>query len=119
MKARRQTAAPLPVCESQSRTWENLVGAAARFGRIIIRNCRRPFPKQLNNVSLDTFYRAVNSVKRSLIRVDADQLTYDLHVAIRFDLELALLEGSLSIQDLPEAWHARYEADLVSTHPVT
>ncbi len=100
------------VHESQSRTWENLVGRSRAFWTHYYPELQATFPEQLNTVSLDTFYRAVNSVKRSLIRVDADQLTYDLHVMIRFDLELALLEGSLSIQDLPEAWHARYEADL-------
>ncbi|MCB8962734.1 MAG: hypothetical protein H6651_20640 [Ardenticatenales bacterium] len=55
---------------------------------------------------------AINKVSRSLIRTDADEVTYNLHVMIRFDLELALLEGKLAIRDLPEAWHARYESDL-------
>jgi carboxypeptidase Taq len=61
---------------------------------------------------MDTFYRAINKVQRSLIRTDADEVTYDLHVMIRFDFELALLEGTLAVKDLPEAWHARYQADL-------
>jgi carboxypeptidase Taq len=63
-------------------------------------------------VSLDTFYKAINKVQRSLIRTDADEVTYNLHVMIRFDLELQLLEGSLAVKDLPEAWHARYQQDL-------
>lgn len=100
------------VHESQSRTWENIVGRSHAFWAHYYPELQATFPEQLNKVSLDTFYRAINNVKRSLIRVDADQLTYDLHVMIRFDLELALLEGSLSVQDLPEAWHARYESDL-------
>ncbi len=75
-------------------------------------NRQEYFPEQLRDVSLDEFYKAVNKVSRSLIRVDADEVTYNLHVMIRFDLELALLEGSLAIKDLPEAWHARYQSDL-------
>ena len=60
---------------------------------------------------LETFYRAINKVERSLIRTDADEVTYNLHVMMRFDLELALLEGRLAVKDLPEAWRARFKAD--------
>ena len=60
---------------------------------------------------LETFYRAVNKVERSLIRTDADEVTYNLHIMMRFDLELALLEGRLAVKDLPEAWRARFEED--------
>jgi carboxypeptidase Taq len=63
-------------------------------------------------VPFETFYRAINKVERSLIRTEADEVTYNLHVMIRFDFETALLEGTLAIRDLPEAWHARYQADL-------
>ncbi len=63
-------------------------------------------------MELETFYKAINKVQQSLIRTEADQMTYDLHVMIRFDLELALLEGSLSVRDLPDAWKARYQSDL-------
>jgi carboxypeptidase Taq len=70
------------------------------------------FPDQLGSVSLDTFYRAVNKVERSLIRTDADEVTYNLHVMLRFDLELALLEGRLAVRDLPQAWRERFETDL-------
>jgi carboxypeptidase Taq len=63
-------------------------------------------------VTLDEFYRAVNKVQPSIIRTEADQMTYDLHVMIRFDLELALLEGSLEVADLPEIWHQRYMSDI-------
>jgi carboxypeptidase Taq len=66
----------------------------------------------LRDISLDAFYRAINKVERSLIRTDADEVTYNLHVMIRFDLELDLLEGRLKIADLPAAWHARYQQDL-------
>ena len=61
---------------------------------------------------LDTFYRAINKVQRSLIRTDADEVTYNLHVMLRFDFELALLEGKLAVKDLPDAWNARYKTDL-------
>jgi carboxypeptidase Taq len=70
------------------------------------------FLTQLKDVPLETFYRAINQVARSLIRTDADEVTYNLHVMIRFDLELALLEGKLAVRDLPEAWNERYRSDL-------
>src|SRR5690606_37653504 len=66
-------------------------------------------PDQLGQVTLDTFYRAINKVEPSLIRVEADEVTYNLHVIIRFELELDLLEGKLTIAELPEAWRARYQ----------
>ncbi|HSR34935.1 MAG TPA: carboxypeptidase M32, partial [Anaerolineae bacterium] len=70
------------------------------------------FAGQLDDVSLDTFYRAINKVERSLIRTDADEVTYNLHVMLRFDFELAMLEGSLAVKDLPDAWRERFRADL-------
>lgn len=100
------------VHESQSRLWENVVGRSRNFWEYFYLQLQAAFPEQLKNVSLDTFYRAINKVERSLIRTDADEVTYNLHVMIRFDLELALLEGKLSVKDLPEAWMARYESDL-------
>jgi carboxypeptidase Taq len=100
------------VHESQSRLWENVVGRSRPFWRRFYPDLQAVFPEQLGGVSLDAFYRAVNKVERSLIRVEADEITYNLHVMLRFDLELALLEGSLSVADLPEAWRERYRADL-------
>ncbi|MEZ4591946.1 MAG: carboxypeptidase M32 [Chloroflexota bacterium] len=100
------------VHESQSRLWENLVGRSRGFWEHYYPQLQAAFPSQLNDVSLDTFYAAINKVQRSLIRTDADEVTYNLHVMIRFDLELALLEGSLEVKDLPEAWHGRYQSDL-------
>lgn len=100
------------VHESQSRLWENLVGRSWPFWVHYYPQLQETFPKQLNDVSLNTFYRAINKVEPSLIRTDADEVTYNLHVMIRFDLELALLEGSLAVADLPDAWHGRYETDL-------
>jgi len=100
------------VHESQSRLWENIVGRGRPFWGHYYPQLQAAFPAQLGGVPPETFYRAINKVRPSLIRTDADQMTYDLHVMIRFDLELALLEGSLAVADLPEAWHARYESDL-------
>jgi carboxypeptidase Taq len=80
--------------ESQSRTWENLVGRSRNFWEYFYPKIQAKFPEQLGKVSLETFYQAVNKVQRSLIRIDADEVTYNLHVMIRFDIELALLEGN-------------------------
>jgi len=100
------------VHESQSRLWENLVGRSLGFWKFFYPQLVAAFPSQLGNVPLDTFYRAINKVGRSLIRTDADEVTYNLHVMIRFDLELQMLEGSLEVKDLPEAWNERYRSDL-------
>lgn len=100
------------VHESQSRLWENLVGRSRPFWDCFYPQLQAAFPGQLDGVSQDTFYRAVNKVERSLIRTDADEVTYNLHVMIRFDLELDLLTGDLAVKELPEAWDARYESDL-------
>lgn len=100
------------VHESQSRLWENLVGRSRGFWEFYYPKLQVHFPQQFKDVSFDTFYRAINKVSRSLIRTDADEVTYNLHVMIRFDLELQLLEGALAVKDLPEAWHGRYQSDL-------
>ncbi len=100
------------VHESQSRMWENVVGRSRGFWQHFYPRLREMLPEVLGGVSVDDFYRAVNKVERSLIRTESDEVTYNLHVMIRFDLELDLLEGRLKILDLPEAWHARYQKDL-------
>ncbi|NTU86087.1 MAG: carboxypeptidase M32, partial [Chloroflexales bacterium] len=105
------------VHESQSRLWENLVGRSRPFWEHYYPQLQQVFPEQLGDVSLEHFYRAINKVERSIIRTDADEVTYNLHVMIRFDLELAMLEGSLAVRDLPEAWNERYRADLGLTPP--
>jgi carboxypeptidase Taq len=99
------------VHESQSRLWENLVGRSEPFWRYFYPQFQRVFP-QYEYVSKQQFLRAINKVQRSLIRTESDELTYNLHVLIRFDLELELLEGKISIRELPDAWNARYESDL-------
>jgi carboxypeptidase Taq len=99
------------VHESQSRTWENLIGRSRGFWEFFYPKLQTAFPR-ISDVPFETMYRAINKVQRSLIRTDADEVTYNLHVMIRFDLELALLDGTLAVKDLPDAWHARYQADL-------
>ena len=100
------------VHESQSRLWENLVGRSLPFWQRWYAPLKQAFPGALNGVEVDTFYRAINKVAPSLIRTDADEVTYNLHVMLRFDLELAMLEGTLAVADLPEAWRARVHSDL-------
>ncbi len=100
------------VHESQSRLWENIVGRSWGFWQYYYPKLQTTFPVQLRDVPLEHFYRAINKVQRSLIRTDADEVTYNLHVIIRFDLELALLEGKLAVADLPDAWHEHYATTL-------
>lgn len=103
--------------ESQSRLWENVVGRSHGFWKTCYPQLQTVYPEQLGPVTLDTFYRAINKVERSLIRVDADEVTYNLHVMLRFDIELDLLEGRLAVRDLPAAWRARFQEDLGMTPP--
>ena len=100
------------VHESQSRLWENIVGRSRAFWAGQFSRFRDAFPEQLNDVTEEEMFRAVNVVRRSLIRTDADELTYNLHVITRYELERQLLGGSLAISDLADAWHAAYEANL-------
>lgn len=98
------------VHESQSRLWENLVGRSLGFWRYALPKLQSVFPDQLAGIDPETFYRAVNTVRPGLIRTQADEVSYNLHVILRFELELELLEGSLAVKDLPEAWNAKYKA---------
>ena len=100
------------VHESQSRLWENVVGRGRPFWEHFYPVLRDTFPDRFRRTGFETFYRAINKVQRSLIRTDADEVTYNLHIMMRFDLELELLEGHLRVKDLPEAWRARMQADL-------
>jgi carboxypeptidase Taq len=100
------------VHESQSRLWENIVARGIPFWEHFYPQLQSLFPTQLGKVPLKIFHRAINRVERSLIRADADELSYNLHVMIRFDLELELLAGKLRVKDLPEAWNERYRQDL-------
>lgn len=102
--------------ESQSRLWENFVGRSPQFWQYYYPKFQRAF-SQFDSVKLDDFLRALNRSERTLIRTEADELTYNLHVMIRFDLECQMLDGRLAIADLPDAWNARYLADLGVTVP--
>jgi carboxypeptidase Taq len=99
------------VHESQSRLWENVVGRSRPFWEHFYPKLVAALP-QFADVSLDAFYRAINKVQRSLIRVDADEVTYNLHVMLRFDLEVDMLEGRIAVKDLPRVWRERFEDDL-------
>jgi carboxypeptidase Taq len=99
------------VHESQSRLWENIVGRSRGFWTAFYGDLQGLFRSELRDVPLDAFYRAINKVERSLIRTNADEVTYCLHVIMRFDFELDLLEGNLLVKDLPEAWRERFRAD--------
>ncbi|MCG8648509.1 MAG: carboxypeptidase M32 [Pirellulales bacterium] len=102
----------LGIHESQSRLWENQVGRSRSFWQWLYPQAQQTFTPELDDVSLETFYFAVNTVLPSLIRVEADEATYNLHIIIRFDLERQLIDGTLPLADLPEAWNNRYESDL-------
>jgi carboxypeptidase Taq len=107
----------LGVHESQSRLWENVVGRSRGFWRYFYPDMQRMFPEVLSQVSMEDFYRAINFVSRSLVRVEADEVTYNLHIMLRFELENALLEGKLAVKDAPDAWNAKMEEYLGITPP--
>ncbi len=103
--------------ESQSRMWENLVGRSREFWSRFYPDLQAAFPESLGQASLDDFYRAINQVTPSFIRVQADEVTYNLHIMLRFELETELLEGKLRVAELPEAWNARMQSYLGITPP--
>jgi carboxypeptidase Taq len=109
--------ASLSIHESQSRMWENLVGRSRSFWVGFYPRLQEYFPEQLRYVDLDDFYRAVNKVERSLIRTEADEATYNLHIMLRFEIELALMEQSLDVSDLPDVWNAKMEEYVGITPP--
>jgi len=109
--------ASLGVHESQSRLWENLVGRSRAFCHWVYPQLKSQFPDALAHSDAEAFYRAVNKVTPSLIRVEADEVTYNLHTLLRFELECDLLTGTLAVTDLPDAWNARMEAYLGVTPP--
>jgi carboxypeptidase Taq len=99
----------LGVHESQSRLWENVLGRSKSFWQFYYSKLQEFFPTQLKGVSLDTFYGAINKVEPSFIRVEADEVTYNLHIFLRFELEQALLKRELAVAVLPAAWNAKME----------
>lgn len=112
-----EEATSLGVHESQSRLWENLVGRSQPFWSYFYPRLQEIFPSQLGNVSMETFYKGVNKVQPSLIRVEADEATYNLHIMLRLELEIELMEGKLAVKDLPDAWNARMQDYLGLTPP--
>ena len=95
--------------ESQSRLWENVVGRSLPFWRWFYPQVAAAFPDALSGVTLERFHRSVNCVQPTFIRVDADEVTYGMHIILRFELEQELVAGTLSTADLPEAWNVRFE----------
>ena len=93
--------------ESQSRLWENQVGRSREFWQVNFAEAQKFYPEQLADVTAEEFFRAVNRSRPGFIRVEADELTYDFHVMLRTDIEAALIDGSLKVKDLPEAWNAK------------
>lgn len=106
----------LAVHESQSRTWENVIGRSRSFWSHFLPTLQKGFP-QLGSVSVDEFYRCINKVQPELIRVGADELTYNLHILTRFELESDLITRKLNVKDLPEAWNAKHAEYLGLTPP--
>jgi carboxypeptidase Taq len=96
--------------ESQSRLWENLIGRSLPFWEYAYPQAQKAFPQALSDVSLDAFYRAINSVSPSTIRVEADEVTYNLHIMLRFELEQKMITGAVAVADLPQEWNDRMEA---------
>ncbi len=98
----------LGIHESQSRIWENNLGRGKHWWEFIYPKLQRTFSEQLSNVSLDAFYKAINKVEPSLIRTSSDELTYHVHVMIRYEIEKALLEGQVEVEDLEDVWNEKY-----------
>src|SRR5204862_7482505 len=95
--------------ESQSRMVENVIGRSLPFWQHWFARTKELFPGPLGNVEVEEFYRAVNEVRPSLIRIDADEVTYNLHIILRFELEQELIDDRLGVSDLPEAWNLRMD----------
>ncbi|MCC7264710.1 MAG: carboxypeptidase M32 [Candidatus Latescibacteria bacterium] len=102
----------LGIHESQSRMWENMIGRSRPFWQHYLPQLQALFPEQLGRVELDPFWAAINQVEPSLIRVEADEVTYNLHILLRFELEQGLVDGSVRVSDLPELWDERMQSYL-------
>lgn len=97
----------LGIHESQSRIWENNIGKSLAFWEYFYPRLQKQFPKPFRSISLDTFYRVINRVQPSLVRMESDEVTYNLHIIIRFEIEKGLIEGKIRVKDLPEVWNAK------------
>jgi carboxypeptidase Taq len=109
--------ASLAIHESQSRLWENLVGRSFPFWEFFYPRLQEKFPSQLGNIKLDAFYKGINKVSPSCIRVEADEATYNMHIMIRLELEIEIIEDKIPIKDLPNLWNSRMEEYLGVTPP--
>lgn len=109
--------ASLALHESQSRLWENLVGRSRRFWKHYYPRFQEAFGSTVSDVPVEAFYRAMNKSGPSLIRVEADEVTYNLHIILRYEMENELLEGRLSVADAPDAWNAKMQELLGLTPP--
>jgi len=99
----------LAVHESQSRMWENLVGRSLPFWEYFYPQFQKLFPEQVGGVDLDAFYKGINKVEPSLIRVNADEATYNMHIMLRLELEIGMIEDAIKVKDLPEIWNTKME----------
>ncbi|GAA4860790.1 carboxypeptidase [Paenibacillus vulneris] len=103
------TGTSMGIHESQSRFWENMIGRSRPFWRRYFGDLQQNYPGQFASVSVEDYYRATNEVKPSLIRIEADELTYNLHIMVRYEIEKALFSESVSVADLPEVWNEKYK----------
>lgn len=107
----------LAVHESQSRMWENLVGRSMPFWEHFYPALKKTFPSQLDGVSVKNFYKAINKVEPSLIRVNADEATYNMHIMLRLEIKIGMVDGSIAVKDLPEIWNEKMRDYLGITPP--
>jgi len=108
----------LGIHESQSRLWENHIGRSLLYWKNNFSLLKSYFPEQLNNINYKLFYNACNNVKPSFIRTNADELTYHLHVLIRYEIEKGLIEDSINVNDLPLIWNEKYYKYFITQHYV-
>lgn len=109
--------ASMGIHESQSRLWENMIGRSRAFWQRYYGDLQQHFPEQLAKVELEDFYRAINSVANSFIRIEADELTYNLHIIVRYEIEKLIFNEGLAVEDLPKVWNAKYQEYLGITPP--
>jgi carboxypeptidase Taq len=110
-------AASLAIHESQSRLWENIIGRSKEFWTFFYPSLQMLFPQYLADVTVEDFYRGINKVEPSLIRVEADEATYNMHIMLRLEIEIGLMEGTMKVKDLPEIWNTKMRDYLGITPP--
>lgn len=102
----------LGIDESQSRFWETLIGQSDPFWQHFFPILQHDFPEQFSSVDFQDFYNAINAVKPALIRIEADEVTYNLHIIVRYEIEKGLIEGKIKVKDLPEIWNEKMRENL-------